>query len=497
MLSPVNLQPFEVRDFSGGMTDNFVACPTNKFQLGENMYIGDDGKLITRPGLEVTDSSNARIPTNLKVQHLFDAESQVFQLSDGKIYYNSGGFTHVQGPTSNKALISGSTSTFYSVTSWNKHVILTESGFSRIMKLFKDGSTWKTHELGLPTLASTPTATGAAGSYNYLYAFHYQYQYTSQGVTFEEKGPIVYSDTVVNSSTPDAANIAITAIPVLANSTTRNWDTTNIKVIIYRTSNNGEVYYKIGQVTNGTTTFTDNVADTNLELNIELYTTADDAVEHEPPPLAKFIHQTNDILYAAYIKEGSVEYPNKLRISNRFMLWSFPGEFEEEFDEEIKGLSSVGIYPIVFCQNKVYRVEGFYLPDGSGRVVKREISDSAGLLSARSIVKTNEGLFFAGNEGFYFTDGNSVTRVSEDINQTYRDYTEVANQKNRIYGTYDKKNRRVLWTMQSETAGSDNDTIFVCHLLAGVKPDMPQILLLLHSITTMALFITVTRMATF
>jgi len=48
----------------------------------------------------------------------------------------------------------------------------------------------------------------------------------------------------------------IAAIPVLAGG---NYDTSNIKVRIFRTTDNGSTSYYVGQVTNGTVTFQDTV----------------------------------------------------------------------------------------------------------------------------------------------------------------------------------------------------------------------------------------------
>ena len=272
----VNAQPLEVNDFSGGMTDDFISAAQNKFQKADNSYKNFDKRLVTRPGLTPSSTVNPRIPTELKIQTIFDAENQLFQLSDGKIYYDNSGFTHVQGPTANKALILGDTSTFTSWTPWNKHVILSDSKYSPVMRLFKDGATWKAHQLGLPALASTPTITGSGVGFSYLYAFHYKVTYTSSGNTFEELGPVRYSGAISNSAAPNTAPINLTAIPVLSNGIVKNFDTVNIKVVIYRTTNAGNVFYKVGEVTNTNTIFFDNFSDASIALIAnEIYTTGD------------------------------------------------------------------------------------------------------------------------------------------------------------------------------------------------------------------------------
>lgn len=471
--SGVQIQPLEVKDFSGGITDNYIAGPTNKYQKADNLFITDDNKLTTRPALIVDDEDHPRVASNDKINKLFDCESQKFQVSGKKLYYNASGFTTVAGPTANDFFTAGTVESKVSAAKWNKHVIASNSSFAPVMKLFKDGSTWKAHNLGLPELASDPTVTGTGSGKNFLYAFHYSYEYTSQGVTFEEAGPVTYHSTVVtNTDDPGTTNIAISAIPTLANSTDNNWDTsTALKVKIYRTQDSGTVYYYIGQVNNGTAVFTDNVSDpVALANGIALYTTGG-IPDHEAPPPAKYIHVVNDILLCGHIKDGGVEYPNKLRFSNRLQLWSMPSSFEEDFEDDIMGLSSINSYPIVFCKNHVYRLSGFFLPDGSGVITKNTLSDTVGCVNAESIVRTEKGVFWAGDQGFYFTDGSTVMRISEEINVTYKSLVITDTQKANIKGSYDAVNQRVMWLVQSDDDASLADSIYVAHIRYGIKPD--------------------------
>lgn len=480
MLSALNangaqIQPLEVKDFSGGITDNYIAGPSNKYQKADNFFISDDDKLATRPALIVDDTSHARVASNDIIQKLFDSEAQLFQISGAKLYYNSSGFTTVSGPTANDFFTAGSTSSKVSITKWNKHAFATNDAWAPVMKLFKDGSTWKAHQLGLPDIASDPTITGTGVGKTFLYAFHYSYQYTSGGVTFEEVGPVLYhATTVANNNDPATTNISITNIPVLANSTTNNYDTsTALKVNIYRTADGGSVFYYVGQVNNGTTSYTDNTSDSTIQTNNVLLYTTGGIPDHEKPPTCKHIHTVNDVLYCGNIKEGGVQYPNLLRLSNRFQPWSMPGSFEVEFDDEIMGISSVNIYPIVFTKSQVYRLHGFYFPDGSGGVTKNRISDTVGCINADSIVQTEKGIFWAGLQGFYFTDGSTVMRISEDINVTYKSLVENSTQQGNIKGAYDAVNQRIKWTVQVDDVATVADTIYVAHVRKGIKPDTP------------------------
>lgn len=465
----VQIQPLEIADFSGGMTDSFIAAQNNEFERGDNFYINEYGKPVTRYGLVLDDPDHARVSTDKRINSLFDLEEQLFQISEKKLFYNAGGFTEVKGPANYEAFNKGNEFSFYSVAQWNKQAFLANTAYSKITRLYKDGATWKLSNVGLPAPISTGvTSAPTAGAQTYVFALVYKVEYLNQGVVFEEVSGV--SDFIVVPAS--AAPITLNNLPQLTNGVGDHYDVANVKIDIYRSQGDGDVLFHNGTVTNGTTTFLSDMDDEELANRDPLYITGD-RPDHEEPPPAKYLHFLNDVLYLADVKEDGVSYPTRLRLSNRFQPWSCPGSFFEDFEEDIKGLSSIGGNLLVFCTSSTYLVNGFYLPDQSGGIQKRKISDTIGCVSARSIVQTNDGVFWAGNDGFYFTDGSRVMRVSEKINYTYRSITTNANQKQRIYGTLDPVGNRVLWAVQRSDVGTDNDTIFVCHLQFGIKPIMP------------------------
>ncbi len=464
MLSPQGTQPqaLEINDFSGGITDNFVAGPPNYYKNADNFVITTDNKLLTRPGLK--SSIATRIATNVRISKQFNIDDTHFQISNKKVYHDI--ITAVTTPVANDPFSAGDTFSRPSVAIWNKHAILANEDLSQIRRVFKDSTTWKCQNLGLPAISGV-TLTPNAGANDWLYAFHYEVSYTSQGVTFSEVGAVQFL-----AATAFATGTTIN-IPTLANGATYLYDTGSIKIKIYRTVNDGSAYYYVGEVTNGTATYTDNSSDATIQAaGILLYTTGD-VPEYDEPPPAKYVSVVNDVLYLGHVKEGSVTYPNRLRISNRFKLYSCPAEFAEDFDDEITGLSQTSSYLIVFCKSKTYRLEGFYNEDGSGQIVKKIISDTVGCIDSQSIINTEEGIFFAGNNGFYYTNGGQVTPISIHLPDTYFDLTSGSSQKEKIQGTYDPLNGRVYWTMMSENSSTEPDVIFVGHIRNGVNRAVP------------------------
>lgn len=592
-------QSLEVRDFSGGITDNYIDAPVNTYQIADNFVIDDDNSLITRPGRTIYDSTYYQIPAGTsRLQTLADIESQLFQHNQRNVYYISSGWNTLTGPTSNAVFNAGTTASFGSFCKWNRHLIGTTDAFSWPMAIYKDEtSTWRVRNCGLPSLSLAgaielandlkskynahiadatehttavdaahqitssnatdydslvtlvtelltdydlhegdaelgaawvyhaaqeasdhsltslvapvtlaecvtklldfkskfnahdadttahgtdtlhqssevidPTITpGANTGKSFIYAFCYKYSYKIGTVTHEWRGPI-RQVSVSNADAPQTNANAISAIPTLVNGTTENFHTTSIVVEIYRTTNAGTVFYYVGEVTNGTTTYTDNSADTTIDDNRTLYTSGG-TLEYEPPPRCKYVVTANDCVWYLNTKEGSVNYPNRIRQSNKNQPSAAPHYADVE--ETILGAGAIGIYPIVFCENgKIYRLEGTFNAQGQNGIVKREISRITTLVSNRSIVNAKGGLFFAAEDGFYFTDGNSVQKISGSINVSYKRII-AAGYKTRVSGAYDPIRDRVLFAVQQDDDSSDNDFTWVCHCKYGVSPTMP------------------------
>lgn len=474
-------QPFEVNDFSGGISDDvYLQNPTNSKEL-DNFTIKSDKSLDSRAGSEIDDLVNFQIPAGIqRIGTLinYNNSDKMFVHSNKRFYYrNPSAYSTLQGPTSNDVLSTGNTTNVVSHTQWNGHLYITSDAFPRPQKIYKDsGGVYRVRTSGLPALATSPVVTiGAAGANDYIYSFHYEYTYTVGSVTFQDLGAVTQVS-VTASSAPDLNANAISVIPVIANGSTDNWDTTVIKVFIYRTLAGGQDSYKIGEVTNGTTTFNDNFSDASIETNDRLYID-DGTLDFDPVPLSKFVHVVNNTGYYAHIKDGSEEFKNLIRQSIPGDPDSCPLPFEIEVEDFIEGLSSTRSVPIVFCKRHIYRIEGGFDAFGRGIPIPVRISDTAGCVSNSSIVQTDvdggSGLFWFGNDGVYFSDGFRTLKVSDGINERYKLLLETASQTNRIYGRFDEKERRVYWCVQKDASSLDNDSFLILDLRSGINPEMP------------------------
>lgn len=467
-MADLEAQTYVVDDFTGGMSDFIFDGVPNEAQLLENFILTPEGKLLTRQGSEINSSTVYQVPSgNQRVGTLFSYEDTLFVQAMRNVYIAGTTWGTIASP--NPVFSIGTSSAYIAHTYWNRHIILVNSEYAKPVKLLKSGSTYVVRTAGLPEVSPAPGAAGTAGAQNYLYAFTYFVQYTVDGVVFEDEGPVTQIE-VNNVNAPNVNAITLSSIPQITNGSFDNYDVANIKIKIYRTETNSSIFYYVSEVTNGTTSYVDNTADATIVNNVLLYTTGD-VVENEAPPACKFVHSVEGYTFYAATKENGVEYKNRIKQSLPEDPDSVPSDFITEVPQEITGISSFDGNPLVFTTSKIFRLEGVYDELGRGGTVAREYSETIGALSHNSIVQAREGVFFAGNDGFYHTDGYKITRISERFLSTYKTATLTAAQKARIVGTYDKTNNRVLWAMSSSTAASDNDMLFVLDLRFGVRPN--------------------------
>lgn len=464
------MQPTSVTDFSGGFTDYYVAGPSNKYQRASNLLIkrhGGEGKLQTRAGSVLYDPANAQLPTgSQRIGTLRLFEGRLLAHSARDLYAYNAGWNALSGPTGNKLFPAGTT--VDNVTSharWGKTLYFTNDSYTAASKIYADQTgTLQLRTAGLPPLATVPSAVGVPpGTRAVIYRFIHEYEYKVGTLTFKDLGPSV-EVAITNGN----ATTAITAIPVLANGTVTNYDTTALKIGIYRTTNTGTTFYKVGEVTNGTTSFTDTVTDLALIDNEPLYTEGG-VSENSPPPLCKLVHVVGNVGYWANIKEGTEIRGNRLRQSIPGDIDSVPEDFFVDIDDDIVGLSSARDVPILLGETSAWRVDGTVDELGRGQLVAQKISDTTSCISSQSVVQTLEGVFWCGVDGIYYTDGASVLRINEDWDQTYVTLTATAAQKRRIQGKYDAVNRRVWWSVQSPDSG-EVDLSIVLDLHWGVRP---------------------------
>lgn len=477
-MAATSQQPYEINDFTGGITDDFFDQDDIKLAaVLENYVVTHDKKLNMRPGsdIDVDTPADDQIPAGIqRVAALINYanSTKLFVQSGRQLFYrNPTAYATLQGTTGNDLYSTGNTSNAPSFSQWNKHIFLTSDAFPRPMKVYRDnGGNYQLRNSSLPALASSPVATaGGVGTRDYEYAFHFDYSYMADNQTFEDLGPVTFV-TLENSSDPSISANNITSIPTFTNGVTDNWDLANIKVFIYRSIDGGTTPYKIGEVTLGTTSFVDNFSDDTIQTTgIQLYTN-DGTVDFDEAPESKFVHVVNNTGYYGYLKIGDETFPNTIRQSIPAVPGTGPLDFEAVVEDEITGIYSIKSIPLVFCKRHIYRLEQSFDRFGRGLINPIRISDTAGCVSQLSIVSAENFTFWAGNDGFYATDGYIVTKISDTFNNYYKNYIDNSTQTNHIYGTFDERNRTIFWAIQRDLSSADNDSTVFLDIRWGISP---------------------------
>lgn len=369
---------------------------------------------------------------------------------------------------------------------------------------------------GIASINGNPWRIPTVVTYGYAAFYSYTYTVEPNGIIYLNEGAPVFSASIEtlasypigtffpspNTSYFDVSGIVtsnpsttIVNIPGLSNTTLTNYDTTvsvapiptipgtvgyneDFTIELYRTTNGGTTFFYLDSLTNVLPS--QNYLDTTNEsypdsstaaLNLrKVMYTSGGVVANDQPPISKFIHTLGQFTYYGGITDTGQFFPQRIRQSLAGNPDSAPSTFFDDLEDEVMGISSVRNNLIALCKDSIYRVEGSFSSTGQGAMRHEKISDSMGCVNARSIVKTEIGVFYAGTDGFYYTDGYQVIKISLDLDTTYRSLTLSDNQKHRIYGGYDKLTRRIWWAMQSERTASDNDLFFVYYLDYGVKP---------------------------
>jgi hypothetical protein len=468
------MNPFEVFSFSKGITDDTFEQVYDAAAELDNFTITSDGLLDSRDGSVVDNVDFGQIPAGVaRVGALINYANndKLFVNSGRQLFYrNPDAYDILRGPDNNEVLSSGDDSSAVSFSQWNNHLYITNDAYSRPVKVYKDeNGVYKVRANGFDYLATDPVVTaGAVGTRAYAYAFHFHFTYMVGNQEFQDFGPTTVVQ-VLDSGDPSVNPNLVSGIPVLSNGVDGNYDLANVKIFIYRTVDGGETFYKVGEVTNGTTTFNDNVSDDFAQENGLVLYTDDGTVDFEIPPLAKFVHVVNNIGYYASTKEGTEDFEFRVRQSVPGAPGAVPGDFYVDLEDKITGLSSTKSIPLVFCKRYIYRLEQGFDRFGRGSIRPIRISDTAGCVSNLSIVQAENFVLWAGQDGFYASDGYQVFKISDSNNTRYRSILDSQIQQNRITGTFNEKDRRVYWGVQRNSSNLDNDSLVVLDMRWGVS----------------------------
>jgi len=470
-------QPLEVIDFSGGITDYFVDGETNTAEEFKNFFYTNHKRPRTRWGSDLFITT--QLPSGLNRVSLIDFvpdtlldEDTLVSVSGTRLFYdNAGVYAELLGPTNRPLFDQGDSNSLISTAHYQGQILMANDAFSQVQRVyFDENQDLQVRSAGLPDVPDFATGdiTDPSGSdFTYSYAFIFSYTYQVGDTTYLDRGPVTFFPRIVSGGEITAGNGSTITLPS-SFSGTGNYDTDNLQIEIYRTQNGADDYFRVGTVPFTTLSFVDEVEDETLVNNTVLY--GDNGrISNSAPPLCKYVHVVNNTGYYAHTQEGSAVSRYTVHQSIPGDPDSVPKEFTSEVEQEIFGLSSIFDRPMLFCRQFIYRIDQFFGSDGNGSMDLRRIDDRAGCVSNNSIVQTHKGIFWAGEIGFYWSDGYKVMKISDSINETYQKLVSNTEKARRIQGTYDPNNERVIWSVNEDGVDDEPNKCFVLDLRFGIR----------------------------
>ncbi len=262
--------------------------------------------------------------------------------------------------------------------------------------------------------------TGVAGALTGNYAYIATYEWT------DAQGQIHRSATSVPALVTLAAQKATVTIPTLR-LTAKKGLRTNVVIAIYRTKNNGTVYYRTSSIaspiysdpTIDSVTFTDNNTDAQIAGDELLYTTGG-IVDNIAAPACQFIRSFNNRVIIS-----GLEDPTQLWFSKPFTIGSgigFSDQFTKQVDAEGGNITALGNMDdkiIIFKAAQIFFISGDG-PNDTGQqdnfTLPQKISSDVGCANQNSIVTGPDGLYFQSSKGIYLLDRTlKVSYVGEGV----------------------------------------------------------------------------------
>jgi hypothetical protein len=331
-------------------------------------------------------------------------------------------------------LVSGGTTTF-TLTGVNKIGIsfdVSSTGISSqlgknlhisggYVKMY-DGSSIIEHNFHLYPETLTLTAGGgaiAAGTYRYIAIWEW---IDSQGQIHRSQTSLPVSITLGGSN-----NVTVT-VPTLRYTDKKDTRTAVI-ASIYRTANNGTLFYKVtsdssptyNTTTADTISFVDNLTDAQLISRQLLYTTGG-VVDNSPAPACTVLKSSKNRLFAAGLENGSEIAFSKPFVEGEGV--AFSDVFRKQVDTKggkITALAELDEKLVIFKRSAIYILSGEGPTDaGSADDFRvQAVSSDVGCIEPETVVETPQGVMFKSDKGIWLLDRGLSTKYLGDRVEAY------------------------------------------------------------------------------
>lgn len=471
-------QAFSVTDFSKGVSDYIFRMNPSLAEKMVNFQVLPDSSIEVRNGSDFYDQSKPLWMAE-RIAKLYRIGGEMLAFGGQQIHTKS---SELLGPSDNKLFFSGSDSTRFSIQKLGNNHYVSNTEQDRPIKMYIDKNNMlKAQTAGLPTIPfagqSAPSVAplSGTGSSVYTYAIAISYEYQSGGRTYKD---VSTPYRFIGKDLPElngATSTKVTNLPVISNTPELNFDVTNLKIEIFRsTRSSGDVLYKLGEVSNGTTFFDDANEDSDIINGQTLYTSRG-IKPNGTPPLAKFLVESNSCIFYLNIKGN----PQRGYQSIQHDGDSVPSDYTFSIDSDITAGGSVNDRLCVFSKEKSFRIDGLLDEYGNGSLIPENISEEVGCISHGSVVQTQNGIYYFSQDGVYFTDAYKTVKISDQLDKTY---SKVIENPEAIQGAYDRYDKRVYWTYKGQDTDADSILIYNerskgFYHLAGGKSFAPSAIL--------------------
>lgn len=316
------------------------------------------------------------------------------------------------------------------------------------------GSVVQRHGIQPPTNATGMTAIpGGAGNLTGQYRYRVRFRNPTTGQ--ESEAGLVAANGVITSP---ATSLAITTVP---NPAAQLVNLANIPVSpdpqvtmkrLYRTLSGGDgIWYYLAEITNATTVYVDNTADTGLGPVMR------DLVDDPIPDSVEIVSvwpQANRLV-GIDVDLQAVVYSDAFDLDEGFFKaesWPTDNLIFVSYDDgdPIRGLAALFGSIFVFKERSVWRIEGVPPDLTISPVMYRYDLTGAGALSHKGILVDQDEALFASQDGMYAlsrqsqAEGFESRRLSSAIDLEWERLS--INQRTLVHGVYYRRRRQVrLW----------------------------------------------------
>ena len=252
---------------------------------------------------------------------------------------------------------------------------------------------------------ATATSSGslAAGTYSYKVIF----VFTDANGRIHRSAP---SSGVQQVTTGSTSKNTLT-IPTL-----RITDHSAVNVEVYRTTNNGTLYFKVGSVANSVSSDTVSFVDSSITdatlIGLESLYTNGGVLENIAPPAMSVLGTFKNRMFVVSSEVPQVLYYSKQRLGDQAIEFNDSFKITVNEAKSITGIQQMDEKLILFEDNRIFSMTGNGpTPTGDNNDFSdaQLITSDAGCADPRSIVLIPQGILFKSNKGIYLLNRSLET----------------------------------------------------------------------------------------